>query len=158
MFGLGVSKRSLFVWLALAAIAPGCSGSTTSESSTPSSPTPPPSGPVEPAINIAGNWAGTLETDLGTQAISMTVVQFADCVDGTWISSGQDSRGAISGFAGKASFTGQLSLERGRCSAVGDITGEVGSETLKWTGTALKPISPCADPLPQSIVVTMRRQ
>jgi hypothetical protein len=158
MFHLSVIKRSLFVWLALAAITPGCSGSTTSVSPTPSSPTPPPSGPVEPAVNIAGNWAGTLETDLGTQAISMIVVQLADCVDGTWISSGQDSRGAISGFAGRASFTGQLSLERGRCSAIGNVTGEVGSETLRWTGTDMRPIGPCADPIPQSIVVTMRRQ
>jgi hypothetical protein len=88
----------------------------------------------------------------------MTVVQLANCVDGTWISSGQNSRGAISGFAGKDSFTGQLSFERGQCSAIGTVTGEVGSDTLRWAGTDLKAIGPCADPLPQSVVVTMRRQ
>ena len=87
----------------------------------------------------------------------MTVVQFSNCVDGTWISSGQDSRGAISGFAGKDSFSGQLSFERGRCSAIGDVTGEVGSETLRWTGS-VTPLGPCAEALPQSIVITMRRQ
>jgi hypothetical protein len=110
-------------------------------------------------VNIAGIWVGTLESpNLPTQSISMTVVQLANCVDGTWISSGQNSRGAISGFAGKDSFTGQLSFERGQCSAIGTVTGEVGSDTLRWTGTDLKPIGSCADPLPQSVVVSMRRQ
>jgi hypothetical protein len=110
-------------------------------------------------VNIAGNWVGTLESsNLPAQSISATVVQIANCVDGTWISSGQNSRGAISGFAGKDSFTGQLSFERGQCSAIGNVTGEVGPDTLRWTGTDLKPVGPCADPLPQSIVVTMRRR
>jgi hypothetical protein len=109
-------------------------------------------------VNIAGNWSGTLESNLESQAINMIVVQLANCVDGTWSSSGQNSRGAISGFAGEASFTGQLSFERGQCSAIGTVTGEVGADTLRWTGSDLKPIGPCSDPLPQSIVVTMRRQ
>jgi hypothetical protein len=109
-------------------------------------------------VNIAGNWVGTLESsNLPAQSISMTVVQLANCVDGAWISSGQSSRGAISGFALKDSFTGQLSFERGQCSAIGNVTGEVGSDTLRWTG-AITPIGTCAEPLPQSIVVTMRRQ
>jgi hypothetical protein len=109
-------------------------------------------------VNVAGTWTGTLESELGTQTITLTVVQLANCVDGTWISGGQDSRGAISGFADASSFSGQLSFERGRCSAIGTVSGAVGSDTLRWTGTGLKPIGPCSEPLPQSIVVTMRRQ
>ena len=56
------------------------------------------------------------------------------------------------------SFSGQLSFERGQCSAIANITGEVGADTLRWTGSDMKPLGPCSDPLPQSIVVTMRRQ
>jgi len=95
---------------------------------------------------------------MGAQTITLTVVQFANCVDGTWISSSQDSRGAISGFAGKESFSGQMSIERGRCSAVGNISGEVGSNTLRWTGGSVTPLAPCADALPESVVISMRRQ
>jgi hypothetical protein len=150
--------RFVLAYLLLAAMGIGCSsGSSADPPPTHSGPTAPPPGPVEPSVNIAGNWTGTLESNLGSQSISMTVVQLANCVDGTWISSGQDSRGAISGFAGTTSFTGQLSLERGRCSAIGTVTGEVGADTLRWSGSDMKPLGPCSDPLPQSIVVTMRR-
>jgi hypothetical protein len=149
--------RVLLICLVLSAAA--CSsGASTSAPPPHQNPTAPSPAPTEPSVNVAGAWSGTLESNLGTQSIAMTVVQLANCVDGTWISSGQESRGAISGFAGTASFTGQLSFERGRCSAIGTITGEVGAETLRWTGTDMKPIGPCSDPLPQSIVVTMRRQ
>ena len=153
----GFYGRLFLVGLILTAIA--CSGGeSTPVPPTHSGPTPPPSAPTEPSVNVAGTWTGTLESELGTQAITLTVVQLANCVDGTWISGGQDSRGAISGFADASSFTGQLSFERGRCSAIGTVSGAVGSDTLRWTGTGLKPIGPCSEPLPQSIVVTMRRQ
>ena len=150
----------ILVCLAVTVMTAGCSGGSSSTEPPPthSGPSAPPPGPVEPSVNIAGNWAGTLESNLGSQAISMTVVQLANCVDGTWSSSGQNSRGAISGFAGKDSFSGQLSFERGQCSAIANITGEVGADTLRWTGSDMKPLGPCSDPLPQSIVVTMRRQ
>jgi hypothetical protein len=154
-----MSGRFVLACLLLTAMAAGCSsGSADDPPPMHSGPTAPPPGPVEPSVNVAGSWVGTLETNLGSQPISMTVVQLANCVDGTWISSGQDSRGAISGFAATSSFTGQISLERGRCSAIGTVTGEVGADTLRWTGSDMKPIGPCSDPLPQSIVVTMRRQ
>lgn len=153
--------RGLFlVCLVITLLTAGCSsgGSGDDPPPTHSGPTAPPPGPVEPSVNIAGNWTGTLESNLGSQAISMVVVQLANCVDGTWTSSGQSSRGAISGFAGTDSFAGQLSFERGQCSAIGTVAGEVGADTLRWTGSDLKPIGPCSEPLPQSIVVTMRRQ
>ena len=150
----------LLACLVATVVTAGCSGGGASEDPPPThaGPTAPPPGPVEPSVNIAGNWSGTLETNLGSQAISMTVVQLANCVDGTWSSSAQSSRGAISGFAGKDSFTGQLSFERGQCSAIATVTGEVGADTLRWTSSEMKPIGPCSDPLPQSIVVSMRRQ
>ena len=153
-------KCLALVCLVVTVVTAGCSssGSSTEPPPTHTGPTAPPPGPVEPSVNIAGNWTGTLESNLGSQAISMTVVQLANCVDGTWSGSGQNSRGAISGFAGTDSFTGQLSFERGQCSAIGMVTGEVGADTLRWTSSDMKPIGPCSDPLPQSIVVTMRRQ
>ena len=148
----------VLVCLVATAMTACSSDSSTEPPPTHAGPTAPPPGPVEPSVNIAGNWTGTLESNLGSQAISMTVVQLANCVDGTWISSGQNSRGAISGFAGTNSFTGQLSFERGQCSAIGTVSGEVGADTLRWTSSDFKPFGPCSDPLPQSIVVTMRRQ
>ena len=49
-----------------------------------------------------GTWVGTFESqNLGTQQITLTVVQFSNCVDGTWRNASQDLRGAISGFAAK---------------------------------------------------------
>jgi len=138
----------------------GCGGGGSEPSAPPeSNPTSPGAVPTEPSVNIAGTWVGTFESpNMGAQTITLTVVQFANCVDGTWISSSQDSRGAISGFAGKESFSGQMSIERGRCSAVGNISGEVGSNTLRWTGGSVTPLAPCADALPESVVISMRRQ
>ena len=154
-----ISYAVLVCLLASAAVS-GCSGGE-SEPSEPAHPNPtaPADVPTEPSVNIAGTWIGTMESpNLGVQTITLTVVQVANCVDGTWISSGQAFRGAISGFAAKDSFSGQMSIERGRCSAVGNISGEVGSDTLRWTGGGVTPLAPCADPLPESIVISMRRQ
>jgi len=108
---------------------------------------------------MAGTWVGTFESpNLGAQQITLTVVQSAACVDGTWRSAAQDSRGAISGFAAKDSFTGQVSFERGQCSAVAEIAGTVASDTIQWTAETVRPFGSCADPLPQSIVLSLRRQ
>ena len=116
-------------------------------------------------VNLAGNWVGTFESaNHGTQSITMLVVQFDNCVDGSWRSTSGDWSGAISGFAGRDFYTGQISLERpasspdGACQAIGNVTGEAGSTTLRWTGTGLTASRPCAGELPQSIVITMRRQ
>jgi hypothetical protein len=153
-------RHTLLLCVVLSAIACGGGESKSASTSTPTTPT---DVPIEPSVNIAGTWVGTLESsNLGAQPISMVVVQAGSCVDGTWSNSSQDWRGAISGLAGRDSYTGQFSFERpsanGRCSAVGTITGEVGSDTLRWTGTGVTAVGACADALPQSIVVTMRRQ
>jgi hypothetical protein len=118
-----------------------------------------PSGVPADVVNIAGTWVGTLESsNLGPQSVTLTVVQSTNCVDGSWRTAAQDSRGSISGFAAKDSFTGQLSLERGQCALIADITGQVGADTLRWTSTAVRPFGPCVDPLPESIVLSLRRQ
>ena len=115
--------------------AAGCTASSVLPASpSPTAPTPAPTpAPSGAVANIAGNWIGTFESaNLGTQTISMLVVQFDNCVDGSWKSTTNDWTGAISGFAGKDSYTGQVSLERsasspeGACSAIGTISGEVG--------------------------------
>jgi hypothetical protein len=93
----------------------------------------------------------------------MVVVQFADCVDGSWRSS-PGWTGAISGFASTDSFSGQISFERpsvggdGGCLAIGTVAGPVGSETLTWTVAGLTAVGQCAGELPRSMVLTMRRQ
>ena len=128
-----------------------------SPATNPSSPAP--SGDV---VNVAGNWVGTLESaNVAVQTISMVVVQFADCVDGSWKSADGDWTGAISGFARSDSFSGQITFERrsgGGCLASGNVGGDVGSDTLRWTGIGAAPIGQCAGNIPQSIVITMRRQ
>jgi len=145
--------------LVLSALAWGCGGS---ESSTPTQPSPGPSADVPPDIvNMNGTWVGTLETPAGVQQITMTVVQFSNCVDGTWRNASQDSRGAISGFAARDSYAGLFSLEQGSCLGVADLTGSVGADTLRLTGGPVAPSAgsgACPNPLPQSIVLSLRRQ
>ena len=137
----------------------GCGGGGDSSSSGPStSPTAP---PVD-VVNLAGNWVGTIESaNLPPQTISAVVVQFADCVDGSWKSADGDWTGAISGFARKDSFSGQITFERrsnGGCLATGNVGGDVGSDTLRWNSVGATPIGVCAGSIPQSFVVNMRRQ
>jgi hypothetical protein len=108
-----------------------------------------------------GTWVGTLESPDGVQQITMTVVQFVNCVDGTWRSASQDLRGAISGFAAKDSYSGLFSLERGSCLGVANLTGSVSADTFRLTGGPVTPSAgsgACPDPLPQSVVLSLRRQ
>jgi hypothetical protein len=153
-------RYSLVVILVLSALANGCGGS---GDSSPTSSSPVPGAPPVPAnvVDINGTWVGTLETNLGVQQITLTVVQFANCVDGTYRSSSSDLRGAISGFAAEASYTGLVSLEIGACWGVADVTGPVEGGTLRWTGsnvTRSAGSGACPDPLPQSITLSLRRQ
>ena len=145
--------------LVLSALACSCGGS---GSSAPTHPTPGPSAEV-PAdiVNMNGTWVGTLESPDGVQQITMTVVQFANCVDGTWRNASQDARGALSGFAAKDSYTGLLSFELGSCLGVVEVTGNVGGDTMRLTGgpvTKSAGSGACSDPLPQLIVLSLRRQ
>jgi hypothetical protein len=139
----------------------GCGRSSVSQPTT-SNPTAPTAPSGEPVVNVAGNWVGTLESaNLGAQPISMVVTQFGNCVDGSWRSADGEWSGAISGFALKDSYSGQISVERrsgGGCLAAGNVAGEVMTDTLRWTGTGATPIGPCTGDLPQQIVITMRRQ
>ena len=155
-----VSRRCGIACGILIAIASlSCGGSAdTPSSGSPTSPTAPPAD----VVNLAGNWVGTIESaNLPPQTISMVVVQFADCVDGSWRSSDGDWTGAISGFARKDSFSGQITFERrsnGGCLATGNVGGDAGSDTLRWIGVGATPIGQCAGNIPQSIVINMRRQ
>ena len=156
---LFVSRRiriACGIIIAVAALA--CSTDDPPTSTTPTSPTAP---PVD-VVNVAGNWVGTIESaNLPPQTISMVVVQFADCVDGSWRSTDGDWTGAISGFARKDSFSGQITFERrsnGGCLASGNVGGDVGSDTLRWISVGATPIGACAGSVPQSFVVNLRRQ
>lgn len=109
-----------------------------------------------------GTWVGTIESpNLGVQQITLTVVQFSNCVDGTWRSTSQDLRGAISGFAAKDSFSGLVSFEQGSCLGVVEASGQAGADAFLLTGGAVKPSvasGACPNPLPQSITLSLRRQ
>jgi hypothetical protein len=111
---------------------------------------------------MAGNWVGTLESaNTAPITLSMVIVQFADCVDGSWRSADGDWSGAISGFARTDAFSGQITFERrsnGGCLASGNIGGDVGSDTLRWISVGATALGDCPGTLPQSITLTMRRQ
>ena len=148
--------------LALAASALGCEVSGVHTDA--STPTSPGGVPAEPVVNIGGTWVGTLESaNMAPIPISMVVVQFGNCVDGSWRSAGGEWTGGISGLAGTNSYTGQMSFERpsgsgGSCLARAEVSGDVGSDTLSWTGAGPAPLGPCTGDLPRSIVVNLRRQ
>ena len=137
-------------------------GCQTSNDAPPANSPTSPSAPPADVVQIAGNWVGTLESaNLPVQTISMVVVQFADCVDGSWKSADGDWTGAISGFARKDSFSGQITFERrssGGCVASGNVGGDVGSDSLRWISGGATPLGQCAGSVPQSIVISMRRQ
>jgi hypothetical protein len=131
-----------------------CSGGSSSSPS-PSPPGPPPA----PPASVAGTWTGTLESsNLAPRTISLDVVQGGNCVDGAWTTSPPEWDGAISGFAGSASFSGSMSIERpaDKCNGIASVSGEVGADTLRWTSTGFT--GTCSGGLPQSVVVTLTRQ
>jgi hypothetical protein len=114
-------------------------------------------------VNIAGNWSGTLESEnFPRRTITMMVVQGGSCVDGAWTAAGSDWKGAISGYAGSDSYSGQISVEAvtdtgERCSGVGNASGEVGADTLRWTSPGFSAVGQCSGTLPKSVVITLHR-
>lgn len=156
---LFASRVSCCVVMTIAAL--GCGSSNTS-APTPSAPTAPSAPPGESVVDLAGGWAGTMETEnLGVRTISMVVVQFANCVDGSWKSTDGEWSGAVSGFAAKDSFSGFMSFERrsgGSCVATGSVAGGVEPGTLRWTSSGATPLGSCTGELPRSIVIALRRQ
>jgi hypothetical protein len=142
-------------WILLAvALNNGCGGGGSSSSPSPSSPSPAPAAPV----NVAGTWTGTLESsNFAPRAISLDVVQGGSCVDGAWTTSPSEWDGAISGFADTASFSGTMSIERSadKCTGIATVSGEVGTDTLRWTSTGFT--GNCSAGLPQSVIVTLTR-
>lgn len=155
-------RWQLAAGLILSVLAWSCGGSSSSSTTTHNpSPTAPTGVPAD-VVDMNGTWVGTIESpDRGAQQVTMTVVQFANCVDGTWRSNSSDARGALSGFAGKDSYTGLLSFEIGSCLGVVEVTGNVGADSLRLTGGQVAKSAgsgACADPLPPSVVVALRRQ
>src|SRR5262245_46649246 len=148
------------VGLLLSVFVCSCGGSSDSSPSTPSSPSASAAVPADIA-NMNGTWVGTFESNLGVQQITLTVVQFSNCVDGTWRNAPQDLRGAISGFAAKDSFSGLFSFEQGSCLGVVNVSGQVGADSFLLTGGAVTPSAgsgACPNPLPQSTTLSLRRQ
>jgi hypothetical protein len=91
--------------------------------------------------------------------VSLDVVQGGTCVDGAWMTSTSDWDGAISGYADSTSFSGSMSIERfaDKCVGTSTISGDVGTNTLRWTSTGFA--GNCSGgPLPQSVILTLQRQ
>lgn len=125
-------------------------------------PAPSPGADPGPFVNIVGEWTGTLESsNVGARAVTLTVVQAGNCVDGVWQDDGGWG-GAISGFASTTGYEGQISLERsdanGRCTAVATVSGQVTDHQLRWTGSGFTAVGACSGPLPTSIVLTLARR
>jgi hypothetical protein len=115
-------------------------------------------------VNIAGSWTGTMESsNFPPRTVVMTVVQGGNCVDGAWTSSPGNWSGAISGYAGTDSYSGQISVELvtdngDRCSGVGTTSGPVNADSLRWTSTGFSTTGQCSSALPQSVVITLQRR
>ena len=93
--------------------------------------------------------------------ITLTVVQGGSCVDGAWISSSGDWKGAISGVATADQFGGFMSFERSGgsdpCNALGTASGPAGDSVFSMSVPSLKRITGCAGALPSGVVVTLHR-
>jgi hypothetical protein len=116
----------------------GCGSGSSSTTTRPATPTQ----PADPSIpNLAGTWAGTIESAaFTTREISAQIVQTGvDCVDGAWRTTATEMNGAISGFAqASSSFSGFLSVEgtpngSGLCLDVVRVTGSATPTGIKWT-------------------------
>ena len=139
--------------------------------STPAAPTPPSTSPspiTEPTpvpagpVNVAGTWTGTLEaTGFATRSIALLAFQGGTCVDGAWRSEPAEWVGVISGSADATTFTGNITIQRpadgaGKCGGVAEVSGGVGADTIRWTSAGFT--GDCRGGLPQSIVITLRRE
>jgi hypothetical protein len=109
--------------------------------SAPTAPTPP-SGPAEPIPNLAGGWAGTIESPaFATRPITMLLTQTSiTCVDDAWGTVPAEWGGAISGFAFPGSFSGFISFEgppraSGLCPGVHTASGSAIDRAIsgRWT-------------------------
>ena len=119
--------------------------------------------PSGPFADLSGMWSGTFESaNFPTRAITVTAVQSLNCVDGGWVSSSGDWKGAISGFATADAFSGFISLERsasggGACAATAAASGPASQSALQLTASSLTAVGSCAGDLPTSVVVTLHR-
>ena len=140
----------------------GCGSAPGTTAPTPTPPAPPP--PTGPVVNMAGTWTGTVESaNFAPRAVTLTVVQADNCVDGVWTDATGDWKGAISGLAAADSFSGQISLERtanggGKCEAGANISGPVAGDSFRWTAGALGAVGTCSGGLPQTFVLSVQRQ
>jgi hypothetical protein len=125
--------------------------------------TPSPTTPTGPIADLSGMWSGTFQSaNFSTQPITLTVVQTTNCVDGAWVSSSGDWKGAISGFATADAFSGFISLERsanggGACAATASVSGPASQNTLQMTATAFTAVGSCTGDLPTNGVVNLHR-
>lgn len=151
-------------WLVIVAVLSftACSGGTADPPvvSPSPTPTPPPPSAGTPA-NVAGNWSGTLEAaGFATTRITILAFQTTNCVDGAWRTEPDQWVGAISGYADVGSFSGSISIQRpadgpGKCGGVGMFSGEVSTDTIRWTSSGFT--GDCAGGLPQSVTITLKR-
>ncbi|MEQ1907758.1 MAG: hypothetical protein ABMA15_03000 [Vicinamibacterales bacterium] len=131
-------------------LATTCSSQTTS--TTPSAQVPDP-------VNVAGTWVGTLESSgLAPRSISLVVVQGGSCVDGGWKTDPAEWVGTISGFADATSYSGLMTIENldRTCTGVATVSGLVGTDTLRWTGTGFT--GGCPGGLPRGLTISLSRQ
>jgi hypothetical protein len=156
-------NRRLLLPLLLVLLPVGCGSSQSTPTPAPTAPGPPVA-PSSPVVNMAGTWTGTVTSaNFPSRTITLVVSQGDSCVDGEWHDATLDWKGAISGFAAADSFSGQLSFERtaaggGKCQAAGFVSGPVGDVMKLAAGDLSAPAGSCTGDLPQSLVISVRRQ
>jgi hypothetical protein len=112
---------------------------------------------------MSGTWTGTFESgNFSTRTITLTVAQAGNCVDGGWLSTTGDWRGAISGFASADAFNGFLTFERsagggGQCTATSTLSGPASQGAIRMTAGSLGALGTCDGGLPTGIVLTLHR-
>jgi hypothetical protein len=107
---------------------------------------------------MEGTWSGTLESsNFPTRSISLMVFQAGNCVDGAWTTVPPDWAGAISGYAGTASFAGSISFEGAPgCTAAATVSGDVAADKMTLT-TGGFPSGNCPQGTPQAVVIRLQR-
>ena len=149
--------RAISTCLGAALLAVACSGRTTPAASSPATT---PSTPLETPANVAGTWSGTIESSgFVSRAITMLAFQGGTCVDGAWKTEPAEWSGAISGYANATSFSGSMTVQgsdnSSKCSGVATVSGTVGADTIRWTGSDFT--GACPGWLPQSLTIVLRR-
>ena len=117
--------------------------------------------PVAPsAVNIAGPWSGTFESQYLPEAVFMDLTQAGTSVTGTWVmSSGLRANGTVSGSVSGSQFTGLMTYSyTGGPVCQGSFSGSAGISNLTWTSPGFTGTCGLVGGNPVSVRFVMQRR